>query len=535
MAFLSGLQAVLKSAADNRVCMVCGVPGSPVTEVISSFEESPDFSAATGWFVNEKIAFEWALGASFSGKRSLVVVKHVGMNVLADPLMTSMIHTIGAGLVILVGDDPEVAGSQNSQDSRYYGSLSRSPVFDPSAPQEIYDYLTQAFMLSEKMKAPTIVRVTAAVLHETADVSHHGVFDIPPDLKMDLSVWEYRMRGRYQRSHSVNDALAEQASADFCIIEKSRSSSPNPLGIIVSGFCYSRVQAVLKRIRNEKMELANADCSVLKVGVVSPLPLSRLRGFLEKHETVLVVEESEPFIEDQIRIFGRILGKRSGHLPFGNVTEAHILSAIEKSNLPAVPIPSSLDIYKRPDDASYFCAGCFYPHFYALLARLKEEIKVPVIGDIGCSMYGSVSPYFVLEAAVSLGTSIGIASGAARSVGKKSIAVIGDYGFFHSGLLSLTEAAEKSVPLLVFVMHNSVAAMTGGQKTYDPEKLIRAAVDTGDASFPKSVVSLRLDPSGAKEVFEEALQKLLKVSFEEARRPGLSIISIGWVCSRDVR
>lgn len=536
MTFISGIQAVLKSAADNSVSAVFGVPGSPATDVMNAFLESPDFPAAE-WFVNEKIAFEWALGTSFSGKRSLVVIKHVGMNVLADPLMTSMIHTIGAGLVILVGDDPEVAGSQNSQDSRYYGSLSRSPVFDPAAPQEIYDYLTEAFSLSEKLKAPVIVRVTAAVLKEESEI------EISPktadseivELKNDKSVWQYRMKGRYQRSHHVNDSILSKAAADFCRIENNGGSLKNKetgkkIGIIASGCCYSRVQNVLKSVSKNNISLAAADISVFKLGIVSPLPIIQIRKFLEKHKTVLVVEESEPFIEDQIRVFGNVIGKRSGHLPFGSTTEAHILSAIENVNLPAVSISTDIEMFKRQAAGSDFCGDSFYPRFYEMLGRLKEKTNLPISGDIGCSMFGIVPPYSVLDSAVSLGASVGIGSGVSETVCKKSIVVIGDFGFFHSGLLSLIEAAEKGVSVLVYVMQNSAAAMTGGQSTYDPEKLIRAAIDSGKNAELNSVQSFDFNVLSSESVLNNDIQLLLEASSKEIQKEGISVIIVRWKC-----
>ncbi|MBZ3934879.1 thiamine pyrophosphate-dependent enzyme [Methanimicrococcus blatticola] len=526
MTFLSGLQAVLKSAADNHVSAVFGVPGSPTTDVVTAFQESPEFSSTSEWFMNEKIAFEWALGTSFSGKRSLVVVKHVGMNVLADPLMTSMIHTIGAGLVILVGDDPEVTGSQNSQDSRYYGNLSRSPVFDPSTPQEIYNFLTASFQLSEKIKAPVIVRVTAAILNDEAEVkaaADISAADSGADLKTDKYVWQYRMKGRYQRSHYANDSVLSKTAADFCRIGNAASGGENSLGIITSGFCYSRTIAVLKSMPN---------IPVLKIGVVSPLPIEQIRQFLEKHKTVLVIEESEPVIEDQIRVYGNVIGKRSGHLPFGSTAEAHILSAIENSNQPSVPISTNIEMFKRPADNSYFCDGCLYPAFYEMLGRLKEKTKLPVTGDIGCSMYGIVAPFSVLDSAVSLGAGIGIGSGVSRAVGKKSIAVIGDFGFFHSGLLSLIEAAEKGVSELVYVMHNSAAAMTGGQAVYDPENLIRAAVQTGSIPDQSTIQSFDFDVSATGEVLNNEMQLLFEASSKEIEKEGISVIIVRWKCRK---
>ncbi len=532
MTFLSGLQAVLKSAADNRVSAVFGVPGSPITDVVTAFQESPEFSSAAEWFVNEKIAFEWALGTSFSGKRSLVVVKHVGMNVLADPLMTSMIHTVGAGLVILAGDDPEVSGSQNSQDSRYYGSLSRSPVFDPATPQEIYDYLAASFQLSEKIKAPVIVRVTAACLNEESEISTAPSNSPDVELKTDKSVWQYRMKGRYQRSHHINDSILSKTAADFCRIENAGTNRQETVGIITSGYCSARVQKVLKSVRENNISLAAADISVLKLGVVSPLPVSQIRKFLEKHKTVLVVEESEPFIEDQIRIFGNVIGKRSGHLPFGSTAEAHILSAIENLKIPSVQVSTDIEIFKRPPESSYFCNGCLYPAFYEMLGQLKEKTKLPVTGDIGCSMYGIVAPFSVLDSAVSLGAGIGIGSGVSRAAVKKSIAVIGDFGFFHSGLLSLVEAAEKGVSQLIYVMQNSAAAMTGGQSVYDPENLIRAAVCSGSNSAVNTVRSFDFDVSVSEEVLNDEMQLLLEASSKEIEKEGLSVIIVRWKCRK---
>ncbi|WNY22972.1 hypothetical protein MmiHf6_02660 [Methanimicrococcus hongohii] len=543
MTILSGIQTAIQSAADNSVSAVFGVPGSPVTDLVDAFKESPEFSDKTEWFVNEKIAFEWALGYSFSGKRSLVIVKHVGMNVLADPLMTSMIHTIGAGIVILAGDDPEVTGSQNSQDSRYYGSLSRSPVFDPSAPQEIYDYLSEAFRLSEKIKAPVIVRVTAAVLNEESDVKSSEivfVLDFPSGLKTDKSVWQYRMKGRYQRSHFANDAVSEQASVDFCRVEKNNGSKSEKLGIIASGYCYSRVQNVLKSVSEKNITLAPENISILKLGIVSPLPISLIRKFLEKYETVLVVEESEPFIEDQIRVFGNVIGKRSGHLPFGSTTEAHILSAIEKSGSPTVPISTNMEMFKRPAGSPDFCGDSFYPLFYEMLGRLKKQTNVLVSGDIGCSMHGILEPYSVLDSAVSLGTAIGIGSGGSAAFSKKSITVIGDFGFFHSGLLSLIEAAEKGVSVLVYVMCNGAAAMTGGQIAYNPEKTARAAIDAGLNSGSKlnselnsglnsgSNTFLSFDFDVSSKDVKEKMKLLFEASLKEIEKEGVSVIIVRW-------
>ena len=575
MTEMTGIQALLAAASRCRIDAVYGVPGSPITAVVQAFLDSDEFSAVSGWFNNEKVAFEWGLGTSFAGKRSIVAVKHVGMNILADPLMTAMIHTIGAGLVILAGDDPEVTGSQNSQDTRYYGGLARTIVYDPATPQDVYDYLEQAFLMSEKLKAPVIVRLTDAVLKDCTPIHFNYIGSVPagsvstgsvstgsvsagsvsagsvsagsapfgsapvgpiPETQSvgcDLGIWNYRMKGRYQRSHFAGDDLLFEAAAGLCSVENypAFGSAPDPkkaVGLIASGKCFVRIQNVLASIRTTHPSLAQVSFSVMKLGIVSPLPLSRIREFLESHDTIVVVEESESYIEDQIRVFGGVLGKRTGHLPFGNVGESDILSALECLSESFVGRLKDIEIYRRSDDP-YFCDGCLYPQFYEMLKRLKQNTGVSVTGDVGCSMYGIVLPYFVLDSAVALGSSIGIGSGVSRTSGQKSIAVIGDFGFFHSGLLGLAEAVHKDVPLLVYVMYNSAAAMTGGQETYEPEEVIQAVLfgDTGKGRHSLHSVSFdKLNGEGLK----ETLEKLYTISFEELRREGISVIIVRWMC-----
>ena len=549
MTLISGIQALLAAASSYRVHGVYAVPGFPITDVVNAFFESEDFAESTAWFSNEKTAFEWGLGTSFSGKRSIVAVKHVGMNVLADPLMTTGIHTIGAGLVVLAGDDPDVSGSQNSQDSRYYGSLSRSPVFDPSTPQELYDYLGQAFLLSEKLKLPVIMRITDSVLKETEAVQTepvlHSCLQITDskELTCDSSIWNYRTKGRYLRSHFDNDAALFTTASDFCTFhtgfvssfrenEENRGNGAYQVGIISSGSCFSRVRKLsASGPIDSSSELSCSSIPIMKLGVVSPLPIDEIRSFLEKCAAVLVVEESEPFIEDQIRIFGNVFGKRNGYLPFGNISEADILSALKCIGSGSGPVSQArdLDIYKRDNVAvSPFCGDRFYPVFYEMLGRLKKETGLSVSGDIGCSMYGAVPPFSVLDSAVSLGAGIGVGTGVSRSRRQKSIVIIGDFGFFHSGLLSLIEAVEKKIPLLVFVMHNSAAAMTGGQKTYDPEELIRAALshskDDGDL-FVHSVFCGVSAPGEHPNFEMEALHDL---SLRALQKEGVSVIVVRW-------
>ena len=548
MTEISGIQALLSSASRCRVGAVYGVPGFPITDVVQAFLDSEEFSAVSGWFNNEKVAFEWGLGTSFAGKRSLVAVKHVGMNILADPLMTAMLHTIGAGLVILAGDDPEVSGSQNSQDTRYFGPFARTLVYDPATPQDVYDYLEQAFLMSEKLKVPVIVRLTDAVLKDKKSVclkSAEPLLEIPGAV-CDAGVWDYKTKGRYQRSHFASDDLLFETAAGLCRIENDPAfdSAPDPertVGLIASGKCFDRIENVIASIRRTHPSLSPISFSVMKLGVVSPLPLSQIRAFLKMHETTVVVEESEPYIEDQIRVFGGVLGKRTGHLPFGNVGENDLRFALEHFSESIVTRSKEIEIYKRSADKPYFCDGCLYSRFYEMLKRLKQNTGVSVTGDMGCSTHGIASPYFVLDSAVALGSSIGIGSGVSRTSEQKSIVIVGDFGFFHSGLLGLTEAVHKDVPLLIYVMYNSAAAMTGGQETHEPEEVIRGVLFGGTSKADNSIHSVsfeKLEGDISEEVFEktfeetfeEKIEKLYALSLKELQREGVSVIIVRWVC-----
>ncbi|MDY0267395.1 MAG: thiamine pyrophosphate-dependent enzyme [Methanimicrococcus sp.] len=549
---LSGIEALILSAADNHVSAVFGVPGSPMTAVTESFMKSPRFSESSSWFSNEKIAFEWALGFSFSGKRSLVVVKHVGVNALSDALMTATVHGIGAGLVILAGDDPSLSGSQNSQDTRFFGSLAGTAVFDPATPDELFHFLGQAFLLSEKTKAPILIRVTESVLNQTQTFVPPSPNPCEP-ARYDRSNWAYRMKGRYLRFHLLNDELFQKAAEENCVSVSCRfdesdadKKESESVGIISSGFCAHLAESALSS-STPRFSFSGKTVSLLKLGVVSPLPISKIRSFLKNHSRVLVIEESEPFIEDQIRVFGNVLGKRTKHLPFGNVSASDIVFSLENifsdsvvwgsvvsdkviSDCVQNNIERAVESLRRlPDAPSYFCSGCVYEPFFEMLSVIKEEKNLSVTGDIGCSMYGAVPPYSVSDSAVSLGSGIGIGSGANAARSEKTVIVSGDFGFFHFGLLSLTEAIEKKSSVLIYVMQNSAAGMTGGQNVSNPENIIRGMLFSNEESAALNSLNVfPIPPDFSKSVFED----LASLSRKELKREGISVILIQWICQK---
>ncbi|CAD7768496.1 Indolepyruvate oxidoreductase subunit IorA [Candidatus Methanoperedenaceae archaeon GB50] len=482
---MRGRDAIVWAVADSSVGRVVGVPGYPVTGIMEDLIES---TVGARWCVNEKVAFESCIGASSEGGRGLVVTKHVGLNILADPLITSVTHTIGAGIVLLAGDDPGAKRSQNEQDSRLYGVLAEVPVFDPSTPQQVYDAIVEGYALSERIRTPVIVRVTERLVSMEGEVERRRV-EASRGQVFDSSIWQYTFAGKHQLFHetAAREALeyAERGSMNRVEILDGR------VGVISSGYLSNLVD-----------ELARKDgVSHLALGLVYPLPLGVIGDFIERHERVLVVEETEPFIEDQIN---GVLGKRTGHLPHGRIEVEHIRAALERIEDDRVEATSRRE---RIDERGYRihpCEGCPFTPFYEAL----DALDLMVAGDVGCSVL--MAPLGTVDVAVSLGSSIGVALG----FNGKGVAVIGDFGLAHSGLQAIIDALESDEDLLVFVIQNHVAAMTGGQPAVDLRRVVSCMV--GDVTVVE-----------AEKTDKEAYRRIISEKLEEN---GVSIVFIDGRC-----
>ena len=491
----TGFEALYLAALDSDVELITAVPGYPITSLMELFLENAHFDAR--WLTNEKVALEIALGASSSGRRSLVIVKHVGMNLLSDPLITSVTHSIGAGLVIIAGDDPGVKGSQNEQDSRWYGKIAEVAVFDPHDPTTAYRVFREAYELSEKTKTPVIIRVTAGL-----DKITGGVTRLPPSEKthpeFDRSAWNIRMREKHQRFHrEVYPLLEEEAeNTELNTLKKETGKLPEKtrIGIISSGFVSSLVEEVLEK--SNKGSTANKGTankgnavsqntfsqntfsqnifsqntvSHLSLNLVNPLPLRKIGAFLEENDRVLVVEESEPVIEDQLRIAGKVYGKNTGHVPYGQVLAEDIEFALEHigEDKPSKPKEGELSETRKQSRTS-ICEDCPYLPLY----RFLRSLDVRVAGDMGCSIRSAPEPLAAVDVSFALGSAISVACG----FEKKGIAVIGDFALAHSGILGLLTAVNSGYDVLVLVLLNEVAAMTGGQEVPDLTKVVEAIV-----------------------------------------------------------
>lgn len=478
---MNGKGAIVAALSDCGVKIVTGVPGFPITDVMDAIPEDVRHE----WSVNEKVALELALGSSVCGERGALIVKHVGMNILSDPLVTSTTHTIGAGVVIIAGDDPDVQKSQNEQDSRYYGLIAEVPVFDPSTPEATYLSIKEAFLLSEIVSAPAIIRVTDRLLKSEGNIvrKKHKYRAVLPDKK----IWTLTMRGKHQRFHTESyPKMCEHAESS----KLNSYKNGGRLGIISSGFPSYLVESVVP-----------ANFSHLSLGIVNPLPFDLVNRFIAEHDRVIVVEETEPFIEKHL--LKRALGKLTGHIPYGLVEVEDIRKAIGNINKDTVKrniVPQTIEERGvRP-----VCDDCPYLPLYDAI----KELGVPVAGDLGCSILTASPPLSLLDAAFSLGSSIAVASGFNR----KGIAIIGDFGLAHSGIAGLINAFYNKHELVVVVLQNDVAAMTGGQAVPDLTDLVRSYVKDTEVIDPQDV--------NLKDKLTEKLQKKgFSVLLAQARCP----------------
>ncbi|HWQ49616.1 MAG TPA: indolepyruvate ferredoxin oxidoreductase subunit alpha [Methanosarcina sp.] len=504
----TGFQALYLAALDSDVSFITGVPGYPVTSLMELFLRKPtekellnaseektlgsggeatfeiirdasetvlDYSAR--WLTNEKVALETALGASVSGRRSLVLVKHVGMNLLSDPLITSVTHTIGAGLVIIAGDDPGAKGSQNEQDSRWYGRIAEIAVFDPASPDMAYRALRRAYELSEETRTPVLLRVTAGLERKKGKVKRLRKSSAPHP-EFDRAIWKNRMVEKHRLFHSRTYPLLEKEAENTDLNEVRERTAKNTgdgfgsghgyLGIISSGFTSSIVEEILKKQSEFSTEVSYPEISHLSLGLVNPLPLEKIKAFLKSNQKVLVVEESEPFVEEQIRITGKVYGKKTGHLPYGQVRPEDLefaLSHIEEEILKPADT-TSLEAQKK--NRVGICDDCAYLPLY----RFLNTLDVRIAGDMGCSVRSAPEPLAAVDVSFALGSAISVACG----FEKKGIAVIGDFALAHSGILGLLSAATTGCNVLVLVLQNEVAAMTGGQAVPGLRKVVEAII-----------------------------------------------------------
>jgi indolepyruvate ferredoxin oxidoreductase alpha subunit len=462
---LTGNEAIALGAFEAGVRVGTGYPGTPSTEILEALTTYPD--VYTEWSVNEKVALEVAIGAAVSGARSLVTTKHVGLNVAADPLFTASYIGVKGGLVIACADDPNMHSSQNEQDSRHYARGAKVPMLEPSDSQEAKDFTKFAFELSEKYDTPAIVRSTTRISHSMTVV----VPDPSPEraggpVKFERNIRKFVMIPAYARDRHVEvEKRMRKLEQDVNGLDVNRiEMGDTEFGIITSGVAYGYVREVFP------------NASVLKLGLVHPLPVELMRDFFGRVRRVFVIEELDPFIENQILALGLPVTGKELFPRTGELSPDAVRRPLADLGLPGMrPEAKSLTAASRPQSTGEgpvgmqlpprppsLCAGC--PH-RAVFQTLKK-LGVTVTGDIGCYTLGALPPFTSIDTCVEMGGSIGLAQGIELAEGaghKNTAAVLGDSTFAHSGLTGLLNASYNKRHTLIIVLDNGTTAMTGMQ------------------------------------------------------------------------
>jgi indolepyruvate ferredoxin oxidoreductase alpha subunit len=454
---LSGNEAIALGAWEANVQYASAYPGTPSTEILEALSQYAGLKAE--WAANEKVALDAAAGAAFGGARAMAAMKHVGVNVAADSLMSLSYTGVRGGLVLVSADDPGAFSSQNEQDNRQYARFGKFPCLEPSDSEEARQFTRLAFDLSEEFQCPVMVRSTTRLSHSKSPVEvhmperPHALEPLPPferhfDKYVIIPAIARRRHPEIERRLLRIAAWGETAPVNR-VEWGSRS-----LGVITCGMAYQYVREVFKGY------------SILKIGMTHPLPKGLIRDFADQVEMLVVAEELDPFIEEQVRAMGiDVIGKDFFPL-CGEFTLATVRQVALKAGLPVAPGPDQVegvDEIKIPSRPPALCPGCPHRAFFYHMGRFKS--KTVISGDIGCYSMGVLPPFEAMDMLISMGASIGMAHGFRQAGGQeKVVATIGDSTFFHGGLSPLANAVYNKSNIVVAVLDNRITAMTGGQQ-----------------------------------------------------------------------
>ncbi|MGC8982307.1 MAG: indolepyruvate ferredoxin oxidoreductase subunit alpha [Desulfurococcaceae archaeon] len=520
-----GNEAIARGVLESGIYLVTGYPGTPSSEVIMTLQEySSQLDVYVEWAVNERVAFEVALGAAIGGARAMVTMKAPGLNVASDPLLSAAYSGVDGGLVVLVADDPGPHTTQTEQDSRWYAKLAKLPMISPSNPQEAKDYVKIAVLLSEELGLPIILRTTTRVNHAVGDVVL-GELEKPRKFRSFVKNPERFVRAGMKWNLERHKWLNKQLERVEEVAEKyglNRVMGDGGLCVVTEGAAFNYVAEVLDE--------HGLRAKVVKLGLLFPLPKKFLTNVLKECREVVVIEELDPYLEEGIKavlydagLSMPVRGKSTGHVPL----EGELSKSIVALALGAAPKKRIIEPPEVPPRPPPLCPGC--PHRFTFIA-LRSAIsrkgyklsEVPVIGDIGCYALAVYPPIGMLWTEHSMGASISMAMGLKVSGHEKPVvAVIGDSTFYHSGIQSLIEAVNKRVDLLVLILDNGVVAMTGHQSTPAWE-----TSETGRRLKPVYIEKLveAIGPDRVAVVDSYNLDELTKVVEDFLDMPGVKVI-----------
>ncbi len=493
-ALLSGDEAVALAALDAGVGLATGYPGTPSTEILEALAA---LGGRAQWAPNEKVALEVGIGAAFAGASALVTMKHVGVNVAADPLFTVAYTGVSGALVLISADDPGMASSQNEQDNRRYAVAAGVPMFEPADSQEAYDLMRQAMQLSHRWQMPFLFRMTTRACHSKSIVNRSSptpplVASFQRDIKGRVMIPGYA-RPAHKRLREKLAAIQEWNETSPL---NYRTGGSTKLGIISSG-----VASLLARE-------AAPEASHLKIGLTYPLPFKLLKEFASSVERCVVIEEGDPYLFDALRAEGVAVEGKPERFRFGEFNVERIRQILARDTAPERVLPAG----KPPE----LCVGCPYHQVYATLKKLD----CIVAGDIGCYTLGVLPPYQAMDACVCMGASLGVGLGLRHVLpedqARRVVSVIGDSTFVHSGISGLIEMIYNPPPTghVLLILDNGTTAMTGQQEhpgtgrklMHDPTNKLRIE-DIAKALGIKHVdiLDVRADPEGFEQLLRQRL------------------------------
>ena len=504
---LLGDEAIALGAIHAGISGVYAYPGTPSTE-ITEFIQGHAPEVRSRWCTNEKTAMEAALGMAYAGKRALVCMKHVGMNVAADAFVNSAITGVNGGLVVLAADDPSMHSSQNEQDSRFYGKFAMIPILEPSTQQEAYDMMAYAYQLSETTKLPILMRVVTRLAHSRAGVvvkeplPQNGLHP-----ETDRTHWVLLpANARRQYAGLVGKQGDLLASSEASPYNKSEIiNQKSKLGVIACGIAYNYV------MENEPQK---QNIPVLKVSQY-PLPEAAIKALAQQCDALLIAEDGQPLVEEQVKsLLGAdypLKGRLTGDLPrMGELTPDCVGTALGVNI--EQPYTNAQNVMPRPPA---LCQGCGHRDVYDALNKVAVEYEgARIFGDIGCYTLGALPPFRAIDSCVDMGASITMAKGAADAGVFPAIAVIGDSTFTHSGMTGLLDAINDNANITVVISDNLTTAMTGGQDS------------AGTNKFEAICLGLGLAPEHVRVVvpLPKNMEEITRTIREEIEYKGVSVI-----------
>ncbi len=527
-----GNEAIIRGALESGVQFVSTYPGTPASEIGNNFfalqkELKGDPKFLFEFSTNEKTAMEAAIGANFSGLKTLVAMKNFGLNVALEPLLPLAYTGTRAPMVIFVADDPGCHSSaQSEENTRPFSVLGHLPMLEPSDAQECKDFTIEAFAISEKFGTPVIVRITTRTAHQRALVA---LGELAPDRKVNLKGEFIKDKRKYvtmmPRLHGMKKEMLVREEKLAQYFEKSKlnrvegviKGKNQPLGIITSGIAYLHAQ--------EAMEELGVGLPVLKLGMFHPLPEKKIRDFIKALKKVLVLEEMEPYLEKRIQMLAKDANCKleirgvDWRTQIGEMKPEIAAEMIAKFTGKKYTLPKFAPKFELPARPPQLCPGCPYWLVFAAVKKAVDASKVVFGGDIGCYMIGALPPHELYDYMFCMGSSIGIAHGIKKAAAdQKVIAFIGDATFFHSGIEGLLNAVYNGSNPLVIIMNNDITAMTGHQPHPDSVGAVHPI------PIENMVLACGVKPENMKIIDQGRSEEFIAAVREFVEKPEVSVI-----------